>query len=57
MTGQRVELWIGNELLAIPNISESVPAGLSEDDNVEIRRWEFGDFAQTSLGNRRNWVF
>lgn len=35
-----VEAAINDILLSVPNIPhESVPVGLSEDDNVEVRRW------------------
>lgn len=35
-----IQAWIDNIVMGIPNIPhESVPAGLSEDDNVEVRKW------------------
>ena len=37
---RQIEDGLHNELLAIPNIPhESVPAGTSDEDNKEIRRW------------------
>jgi len=38
---RELEVKINDLTMAIPNIpNESVPIGASEDDNVEIRRWE-----------------
>lgn len=38
---RELEVKINELTMAIPNIpNESVPVGASEDDNVEIRRWE-----------------
>jgi seryl-tRNA synthetase len=37
---KEIEMTIQKELLNIPNVPhESVPLGLSEEDNVEIRKW------------------
>jgi seryl-tRNA synthetase len=51
---RELESGIENELLAIPNIPhESVPVGLSEDDNVEIRRW--GDLPKFDFSPKPHW--
>ena len=35
-----IQAWMDNIVMGIPNIPhESVPEGLSEDDNVEVRKW------------------
>jgi seryl-tRNA synthetase len=51
---QELELLIGQRLLTIPNLPHSsVPAGRSEADNVEVKRW--GEPRQFAYEPRPHW--
>lgn len=51
---KQIEEQLSGILLTIPNIpDESVPVGLSEDDNVEVRRW--GDPRQFDFEPLAHW--
>lgn len=51
---RELEAGIQKELLTIPNIPhESVPVGLSEDDNLEVRKW--GDVPKFDFEPKAHW--
>jgi seryl-tRNA synthetase len=51
---KEIEISIQKELLNIPNIPhESVPIGLTEEDNVEIRRW--GELPKFNFEPKPHW--